>query len=87
MMGESLIVRTRVQQNTELCEIEIANRVSSDVLAKLADYVEQQRYIKLAEATGLNITVLKEVERLLYSDRYLVEQAKCEIAARRLKGE
>jgi uncharacterized protein YueI len=87
MMDESLIVRTRISQNLQLNEVEIANRVSADVLNKLVDYVEQKRYVKLAEATGLNITVLKEVERLLYSDQYLVEQAKCEITARRLKGE
>ena len=87
MMDESLIVRTKISHGAYLNEVDIANRVSADVLNKLVDYVEQKRYVKLAEATGLNITVLKEVERLLYSDRHLVDQAMSAITARRLKGE
>ncbi len=86
MMDENLVVRTKISQNLHLNEVDIASRVSADVLAKLVDYTQQKRYVELAEATGLNITVLKEVERLLYSDQYLVERAKCEITARRLKG-
>lgn len=87
MMEESLIVRTRVTHDMQWNETEIANKVSEQVLTKLVDYVEQKRYVQLAEATGLNITVLKEVERLLYSDRILVDQAMSAITARRLKGE
>ncbi len=87
MMDESLIVRTRVTHDMQWNETEIASKVSEQVLTKLVDYVEQKRYVQLAEATGLNITVLKEVERLLYSDRILVDQAMSAITARRLKGE